>query len=1210
MKRILRPLLIILGLVAFALAVWFGGPLVGIADVYILAGVWSRLLLIVLVWGTVGLFYLIRWLRRRRAEKALEEAIVPEGPTGDGEVLGEKLQEALSVLRRSSGSSAYLYELPWYVIIGPPGAGKTTALLNSGIQFPLADSGGGAMPGSGGTRYCDWWFAEEAVLIDTAGRYTTHDSDAEADRESWMSFLDMLKKNRPRQPVNGVIVAISLEDILQGDADSLATHAAAIRDRLMELYEVFRVEVPVYVLFTKADLVAGFTEFFGSFSASRRQKVWGATFRPASRKEPTLPYAGAEFDALLSRLSAEVTDRMNEEPDGVARIAIFGFPAQVAMLRDRVLSLLDGVFGSTRYKVNAVLRGFYFTSGTQEGTPIDQVLGAMERSFGDMTAAGAGASGRGKSFFLHDLLRKVIFAEAGWVSQDSRAVRREGFLRYGTIALLVIGALVLSGLWGNSLYRNHNLVRGAEAAVAQYSDEARLELEQAEIADADLTPVLPLLRNLSTLPTGYAEPEDAGTWQDGFGLSQRDALGGAAQAAYRDGLERHLRPRLILHVENRIADDIRTNDLLSLYEALKVYKLLGHAAPAPDDPFIVAWFVDEWSRDPAYRGAGPMRELRQEMEAHLWAMLDLSATQSQARVDLNGALVARAEQILSLMNLEDQAWLLVMGGGGPQEADPFNIGLRAGPDAKLVFETLDGRTLDELTVSAAFTYAGFHEYFLPRLADVATKLETEQWVLGARAEAADVSGELQRLGPAMMNRYALEFTKAWNAALDNLQLRPMAAGAPQFLALNAASDPRQSPILQLVEAINRETRLTAGFSEEGGFGAGMGQLEGEGAEVAGMVGEEVMRRMRDRASGMSRIGFDVLSNRRTQNRASSDGQGDGQGAAAPLPGANVEAQFRRWHDLTEDLPEGRPVDVLLADLQNIYRLLLTSTAGAGQAPANLGQELSTQAALLTRHISRLPPQLARMIQQAADEFAGDAANTTLAALNEKLNNEVTQVCEALIPDSYPFDGRANRDLPVAEFARLFSPGGVIDGFFKQELLPHANIGSEDWEWKSDSPLGSQMSPATLAQFQRAAAIRDAYFPAGNSIPGFDVTIRQTALHPDADAALLEINGQVITTQQSGSLAQSLFWPAGGGGGSASVQLSPELRGRESEKRVAPGPWALMRLINSGRPRPSGSSVNIRLDVGGRYVAYNINAAASKNPFFLRELWDFRCPRGL
>ena len=329
---------------------------------------------------------------------------MPEGPAGDGEVLGEKMQEALAVLRRSSGSSNYLYDLPWYVIIGPPGAGKTTALLNSGIRFPLADASGGAMAGAGGTRYCDWWFSEEAVLIDTAGRYTTHDSDAEADRESWMSFLDLLKRQRPRQPVNGVILAISLEDLLEGDESVLEAHASAIRDRLLELQEVFRIDVPVYVLFTKADLVAGFTEFFGSFSASRRQHVWGATFRPANRRDPVLPQAGGEYDALLARLSAEVTDRMNEEPDGVARIAIFGFPAQMAMLRDRVLGLLTGVFGSSRYRVNATLRGFYFASGTQEGTPIDQVLGAMERSFGTMT--GAGASGRGKSYFLHDLLRR------------------------------------------------------------------------------------------------------------------------------------------------------------------------------------------------------------------------------------------------------------------------------------------------------------------------------------------------------------------------------------------------------------------------------------------------------------------------------------------------------------------------------------------------------------------------------------------------------------------------------------------------------------------------------------------------------------------------------------------------------------------------------------------------------------------------------------
>ncbi|PKQ11327.1 MAG: hypothetical protein CVT70_14985 [Alphaproteobacteria bacterium HGW-Alphaproteobacteria-1] len=137
-----------------------------------------------------------------------------------------------------------------------------------------------------------------------------------------------------------------------------------------------------------------------------------------------------------------------------------------------------------------------------------------------------------------------------------------------------------------------------------------------------------------------------------------------------------------------------------------------------------------------------------------------------------------------------------------------------------------------------------------------------------------------RLGPAIMNRYALEFTRAWTAALDNIRLRPMAAGAPQFLALNAVSDPRQSPILKLVEAVNNETRLTAGFAEEGGFGAGLGNLaEGEGAEIAGMVGEQVMRRIRERASGMSRIGFDVLEQRRRRSPAAG---GQCRGAVRPL----------------------------------------------------------------------------------------------------------------------------------------------------------------------------------------------------------------------------------------------------------------------------------------------------------------------------------------
>jgi type VI secretion system protein ImpL len=162
------------------------------------------------LWLGINLF--ISW-RRGRADTALAKGVAATADAGAEEVaaMGDKLTEALGLLKRARGTRGYLYEQPWYIIIGPPGAGKTTALLNAGLSFPLAaEMGQGAVAGVGGTRMCEWWFTEDAVLIDTAGRYTTQDSDAKVDRAGWEGFLDLLKTTRARQPLNGVLVAISI----------------------------------------------------------------------------------------------------------------------------------------------------------------------------------------------------------------------------------------------------------------------------------------------------------------------------------------------------------------------------------------------------------------------------------------------------------------------------------------------------------------------------------------------------------------------------------------------------------------------------------------------------------------------------------------------------------------------------------------------------------------------------------------------------------------------------------------------------------------------------------------------------------------------------------------------------------------------------------------------------------------------------------------
>ena len=63
-------------------------------------------------------------------------------------VLRGKAAEILPALRAS------LREHPRLVLEAPPGAGKTTALLNSGLKFPLIGSSGKApVSGTGGTRF-------------------------------------------------------------------------------------------------------------------------------------------------------------------------------------------------------------------------------------------------------------------------------------------------------------------------------------------------------------------------------------------------------------------------------------------------------------------------------------------------------------------------------------------------------------------------------------------------------------------------------------------------------------------------------------------------------------------------------------------------------------------------------------------------------------------------------------------------------------------------------------------------------------------------------------------------------------------------------------------------------------------------------------------------------------------------------------------------
>ncbi len=342
------------------------------------------------------------------------------------------------------------------MIIGAPGAGKTTALVNSGLHFPLADRfGKAALRGVGGTRNCDWWFTNDAVLLDTAGRYTTQESQREEDAGEWQSFVALLKKYRTRQPINGVMVTISVADLLSDSAEARAAQASALRKRLIELHEQLGIHFPVYVLVTKTDLLNGFMAYFGSFDKAQRDQIWGFTFPYERSRQPDFNLNAAfeqQYALLQQRLDAALPDTLLMEHDARQRAESYLFPQEFAALRPLLSQYLEQVFATSSFETRFTPRGIYFTSGTQEGLPFDRVMGELNRYL-QLPTANSGAqanaawdsvgqeapipAAKGQSFFLKETLESVVFQESGlagsnrWWEYRNRAPALGGLHRAG-----------------------------------------------------------------------------------------------------------------------------------------------------------------------------------------------------------------------------------------------------------------------------------------------------------------------------------------------------------------------------------------------------------------------------------------------------------------------------------------------------------------------------------------------------------------------------------------------------------------------------------------------------------------------------------------------------------------------------------------------------------------------------------------------------------
>jgi len=1165
-----RWVLSFVGIAILAVLVWLFGPLIPSFESWV-----PRLAVVIgllLTWATSNLSLdLLHRRREQKLESGVAEKVPEKADDGAGEeaaALRERMSTALALLKKARGTRGYLYEQPWYAIIGPPGAGKTTALLNSGLKFPLAaEMGQGAVAGVGGTRLCDWWFTENAVLIDTAGRYTTQDSNAAVDRAGWDSFLDLLRRTRPRQPLNGVIVAIALSDIADAPPAERAAHAGAIRRRIKELESRLGIRIPVYALFTKSDLIAGFTEFFDDLDRERRNQVWGVTFPLAKADAGPVGQFPEELQLLVDSLNDRLFDRLQAEQSPERRVLIAGFPTQIATLAQPLQGFLTEAFGGSRLDPAPLLRGVYFTSGTQEGTPIDRLTGVMARAFGlDQRRAAALRPQQGRSYFLGRLVSRVILGEAMLVSEPPAARARRIALRaasYAAVGLLTLGA---AGWLVAGHSAGQREIADMSSAFAAYEAIAK-ETTFDPVNDSDLPRLLPLLDAARNL--GQTAGSSGGILA-GFDLSQAAKLRAGADAVYRHALGYALLPRLVWRLEAQMRGYFTQPDFL--YEATRVYLMLGGQGPL-DAALVKEWMTYDWQTQ--YSGAANLAVVA-ALQGHLDALL----AQPLPPVSLDDALVAQARTTFSRVSLASRAYSRIKPSAAAQSLPPWKPSDVLGPAGMRVFTRASGKKLSD-GVPGFFTVDGFHKVLLPALPAATREVASESWVMGQKVPGNLDNAQQTELANNVVKLYLDDYAKAWDGLIQDLEIVPLRSLPQAAQDLYVLASP-QSPLKDLLTAIARQVTL----SEPPKPSTAEAAAEAAAKKAAAAAAPGATRS----AAALSSI----LS---------------GQPGAAPAlpPGHEIDERYKQLRDLVA-ASGGAPIDQVLKLLNDLQQQLAKmNAAGVGAPVAAVGSDPSLA---LRAESQRQPLPLGRWLAAMAESSTalrgGGARQQVIAAYNG--SGGPAALCPLAVNGRFPFVPGSSLETPLDDFAKLFAPGGLIDGFFNTQLRPYVDTTGKVWKPQSVDGVAAPVSQADIAQFQRAAVIRDLFFAPGSTTIAVRFDIMPVDLDPGASQVSLEFDGTSVTYAHGPSRSTQITWPGPNHMTNVRLVFDPPPPGGTGVLAQT-GPWAMFRLFGQGTLQQAGSPERYTLSfsLGGRSATFELRAGSVMNPFAPGVLQDFRCP---
>ena len=758
----------LLGGLTVALSIWWAWPLLAVNGHRIWADPVARLLSIsgvVLLWGLAMAFVSGRAGLRKKNETDREAL----GGDAACNTLQKRFRQALYTLKDTcvhlDRRERWRAELPWLMVLGPPGAGKTRLLDVSGLEFALHTLDCSLPRDLRSTLDCEWYFAELAGLIDTAGGCLPSGIEPR-NASGWRTLSGQLRKRERGGLLNGVLVTIPVDTLMLGRTDTLSGLSDQIRARLQDVHQVWRIELPVYLVLTKTDLIPGFTEFFEPLPLEERAQVLGASFEQGQGGAALMR---AECEALVLRLNSQVIARMHQERDAQRCGRILDFPQQLSEVTTRLCVFADMTFSLNRCRRASPLWGFYLTSAAHASQPVEV---AAERD----KVRTLPVQLPGQSYFIHHLFSRVMFPEAQRAGLDKPKRQRFcwGQRFHYLLAMGVLGGMGV--LWTSSFLSNHARFDQLRHLTPHWTQQHG-QLNPQDDAQA----VLQILDTYYAATQVFPSAWDTALYER-TGLYQGAEVRERVERAYQHTLQTELMPRVVQQLEQQIHANLSNRE--RLLNSLRAY-LMFDVSEKRDPAWLKGWMANDWSM--RYPG---LTQLQNGLNQHFERLLN-----TPVKPALDTALIAQARQVLRRESLATVVYRTLR--EQARSLPPYCFAQDLGPQGHLL-------TGADYNVPGFYTQQAYQQYFSIQGVSLVSEILSNNWVLG-ESNSTSAMG-MRKLMVEVEQLYFRDYAEHWAAAVGQLGLKPFndaREGAEHLAGMTSAN----SPILRMLLAVRNNTRF-------------------------------------------------------------------------------------------------------------------------------------------------------------------------------------------------------------------------------------------------------------------------------------------------------------------------------------------------------------------------------------------------------------------